>query len=78
MAPLPSVRTLQRSIEHIKFDPGLLDNVFLRLEEMIGNMDESDKNCVLIFNEMSIEQRVGLDPSTGAYIGYVSLPGVPK
>ncbi|KYN05102.1 hypothetical protein ALC62_04005 [Cyphomyrmex costatus] len=41
-------------------------------------MDENDKNCVLIFDEMSIEQRIYLDPSTGAYIGYVSLPGEPK
>ncbi|TGZ50578.1 Uncharacterized protein DBV15_12610 [Temnothorax longispinosus] len=78
MAPLPSVRTLQRSIEHIKFNPGLLDSVFLRLQEMIHNMNENDRNCVLIFDEMSIEQRIDLDPSTGAYIGYVSLPGVPK
>lgn len=69
---------LQRSIEHIKFDPGLLANVFLRLQEMIDNMNENDKNCVLFFDEMSIEQRIDLDPSTGAYIGYVSLPGVPK
>lgn len=69
MAPLPSVRTLQRSIDHVKFDPGLLDNVFLRLQEVIADMDENDKNCVLIFDEMSIEQRI--DPSTGAYIGYV-------
>jgi len=45
---------------------------------MINNLDENDKNCVLIFDEMSIEQRVDLDPSTGAYIGYVSLPGIPR
>lgn len=77
IALFPSIRTLQRRVENISFEPGLLSDVFLLLKEMGKHLDEIHKFCSLVFDEMSIQERIDFDPNSKAYIGYTTLPDVP-
>lgn len=58
IAPFPSVRTLQRSVENTSFEPGLLTDTFLLIKEMGKHFDEIHKFCCLVFDEMSIQERI--------------------
>ncbi|XP_011859638.1 PREDICTED: uncharacterized protein LOC105557100 [Vollenhovia emeryi] len=68
VAPFPSVRTLQRRIENISFEPGILSDIFLLLKEMVEHLDKIHKFCCLVFDEMSIQEKIDFDPNSNAYI----------
>ncbi|XP_071653702.1 uncharacterized protein [Temnothorax longispinosus] len=78
VAPFPSVRTLQRSIENISFEPGVLTDIFALLKEMGEHLDEIHKFCCLVFDEMSIREKIDFDWNSKTYIGYTTLPGLPR
>ncbi|XP_018313868.1 uncharacterized protein [Mycetomoellerius zeteki] len=48
------------------------------MKEMGKNLDNIHKFCCLVFDEMSIQERIDFDRNTNSYIGYVTLPGVPR
>ena len=52
---MPSERTLQRRIEHIKFKPGILFEIFEILNEKVKSFAECEKDCFLYIDEMSID-----------------------
>ncbi|XP_011858998.1 PREDICTED: uncharacterized protein LOC105556508, partial [Vollenhovia emeryi] len=70
---IPSLRTLQRRIEHIEFRPGIFEEVFNYLANEIPHHREEWKDCVIAFDEMSIEPRVMFDPSIKEFIGRATL-----
>jgi len=72
--PYPSARTLRRCVQNINFQPGILDVVFECLKDEVPKMRIIDRDCVLVFDEMSIEPRIDVDCSTGCYIGHVTIP----
>ena len=72
--PLPSLRTLRRRIQKIKFDSGILHQVFHYLKLKISTMAVPEKMCSLTLDEMSIKSRVEFDKSNGRFCGNVSLP----
>lgn len=76
VAPLPSVRTIQRRTAHIKFEPGILREVLDAFEPTVNAFVPLDRDCALFFDDMSITMKRDMDPSTGKYIGDVTLPGV--
>ena len=76
--PLPSARTLRRCLQNIDFEPGMLDVTFKFLENELPKMRMMDRDCVLVFDEMSIQPRVDLDCSSGCYIGHVTMPHGPR
>ncbi|TGZ52571.1 hypothetical protein DBV15_12225 [Temnothorax longispinosus] len=55
------LKTLQRSIENISFEPGLLTDIFALLKEMGEHLDEIHKFCCLVFDEMSICEKIDFD-----------------
>ena len=74
--PLPSVRTLTKRLENLKFSSGINEEVFAFLKIKCSNFINSiDSDCVLVLDEISIKSGRFYDPSTNCYIGNVTLPG---
>lgn len=73
--PLPNARTLQRRIEDFKFQPGISEQMleFLKMKKPYFKND-SDVECGLIFDEMSITSKRSYNPSTGSLIGSITFP----
>ncbi|CAM4652594.1 unnamed protein product [Leuciscus chuanchicus] len=72
--PLPNIRTLQRRMQHIKLEPGVLGEVFEMLRLKAGGMSEMERECVLSLDEMSITPGVELHMGTGKLFGNITLP----
>ena len=69
--PLPSLRTLRRRIQKIKFDSVKLHKVFDYLKLKISTMTVPEKICNLTLDEMSIKSRVEFDRSKDRFCGNV-------
>uniref|UniRef100_A0A147BJU3 Putative transposable element n=1 Tax=Ixodes ricinus TaxID=34613 RepID=A0A147BJU3_IXORI len=78
--PYPSTRTLRRRLEGIKFEPGILGEVFVLLKAKVSHLREEERKCVLMIDEMAIQDKFEYDTSTGCIRGWTTLtvPGVPK
>lgn len=73
--PYPSIRTLQRRLENLKFESGILTEVFDFMKIKIDTMKQpQEKECVLLLDEMSLTESVDYDTSTSSYFGNVTLP----
>lgn len=72
--PLPSERTLTRKMEHMKFEPGLIDEVFQFLSMKVIYFEEIDKDCALFLDEMAITSGIVFNNSTNCFLGHVTLP----
>lgn len=73
--PFPSVRTLQRRLQHIRFESGLLSEVFDLLKVKVQNFTLQQKYCVLTLDEMAIKEAIELDLNSKTYFGNVTFPG---
>ena len=73
--PLPALRTLRRKLKALDYHPGILQDVFNMFPSKIATMNETDKYCVLVMDEMSIKPGYDFDMSTQQYIGGITLPG---
>jgi hypothetical protein len=73
--PLPSHRTLLRSMQHVRFDSGILNEVFHYLAIKTSSMKAEERECCLTLDEMSIAAGVDFDIRSGSFIGDVTLPG---
>lgn len=73
--PLPAVRTLQAWGQKVHISPGLLEPVF-KILSASTHMSETDKICVLSFDEMKIRKTYCYDKSsdtTLAPVNYVQV-----
>lgn len=73
--PLPAPRTLRHSLEGVRFDSGLLTEVFELLQLKVDQMNDKERDCALTLDEMSITPSVEYDVRTGRLMGEVTLPG---
>lgn len=73
--PLPSIRTLQRRLQNLKFDCGILNEVFSFLKLKVETFSPYEKDCALVLDEMAITPGKIYDTSLGKYFGEVTLPG---
>lgn len=72
----PSIRTLQLKTEHIKFAPGILEEVMEPLKmKFKGFKDPRDRDINLVFDELVTKKQVDFDPSLKRYIGYGTMHG---
>ena len=55
---LPSVNTLRRIMRRIEIYPGFPVKILQAFETKVMNMSEAEKQCVLIFDEMSLKQNL--------------------
>ena len=68
----PSVRTLQRCLQNINCQPGVLDDVFNLLKLKVDLMEERDKQIVLIYDEMTISQKIDHSKSSDELLGGIT------
>lgn len=67
--PLPSVRTLNRRLQNLNFNNGILHEIFYFLSIKISTFKSSlDKHYMLVFDEMSITPARTFDGSTKSYL----------
>lgn len=73
--PLPSIRTLTRKLENLKFKRGIIHEVFEFMKIRISGFEkEIDNDCTLVLDEMSITTGNFYDSSTNTITGNVTLP----
>ena len=72
--PLPSPRTLTRRIKLIKFYYGILQEVFEMMSIKAKTLNEHEKFCGIVLDEMSIKEGFDYDASTDQFLGEVNLP----
>lgn len=72
--PLPSIRTLQRRLQNLKFDCGILNEVFDFLKIKVESFEAHEMDCVLVLDEMAITPGNTYDSSLNKYYGNVTLP----
>lgn len=72
--PLPSLRTLRRRLENLKFESGILDEVFDFLKIKTDTFQNNlDKHCAIVLDEMTIAKGLIYNTSTHSYIGKATL-----
>lgn len=74
--PLPSQRTLARKIENLKFDHGILHEMLELLKYKVTDMTFQDRDCIIMTDEMSIEEGVDYDASLKRLFGHVTFPKI--
>lgn len=57
----------------LKFEPGVLGEVFNLMKSKVELLNEKEKKCVLMLDEMAIVPKVEYDSSTGSIRGYSTL-----
>lgn len=70
----PSVRTLQRSIQFIKFESGLISHMFDLLETYANNCSDLERDCHLVVDELALSEGEHWDPSTNKVVGKSTFP----
>ncbi|XP_018400113.1 PREDICTED: uncharacterized protein LOC108777667 [Cyphomyrmex costatus] len=73
--PFPSLRTLRRKLEDIKFERGISNTLFEFLQNKKTCFEnEADLECGLVFDEMASIQKIRYDSSTGSLSGNITVP----
>ena len=75
--PLPSVRTLQKRSEHLKFEPGCFEEIIEMMGEKYKDKPENEKLFALSLDEMALKAGTGMDYDlrSDSYQGDATLPG---
>ncbi|CAG4981336.1 unnamed protein product [Colias eurytheme] len=56
--PLPSERTLQRMLKELHIQPGIYDNILNNLTHKTTQLEEQDKYCAILFDEIALKKRL--------------------
>ncbi|XP_077549557.1 uncharacterized protein LOC144162788 [Haemaphysalis longicornis] len=72
--PLPSERTLQRRIEDVKFEPGILNELLPALKAKLETMKPEERHCALLIDEMQLTAGLDFDPTVKKPIGLATAP----
>jgi hypothetical protein len=67
--PLPSLRTLRSRIQGVKFESGILDEVFKFLRLKASTMDPKERKCSLSMDEMVIKKSRDYDQRSDSIMG---------
>lgn len=73
--PLPTVGHLNNKLKPLNFDPGILKDFILFLENAVKNMETEDRHAGLYFDEMSLVPAQEYDPSSKTVLGSSTFPG---
>lgn len=69
--PLPSLRTLRSALENLLFTSGISDDILEFLKTKVANFtNDTDKECGLILDEMSITEATSYDTATKSFFIY--------
>ncbi|XP_074034636.1 uncharacterized protein [Leptinotarsa decemlineata] len=64
---------MNKILRDVKFEPGINDNIFQKLSSRVKLMKEVNKNCVLLFDEISLSKQLVLGTVNDKIVGYVDL-----
>lgn len=64
----PSVRTLQKTVQHVQFENGILHEVFDMLKQTIRGLSDNEKDYMIVADEMTIKPGLVFDPSTKKWL----------
>ncbi len=59
--PLPSLRTIHRSLEDIDFASGILEKISGVMRTKVSAMKETERECCITLDEMKIDQKIDWD-----------------
>lgn len=68
---LPSKSTIQQILSDLHFETGINDSVFSRFKEIVRKMPEIDRNCILMFDEIALTEKLTFDTVNDKIVGYV-------
>lgn len=71
--PMPAERTLRERMQGIKFEPGILTEVFEMMHCKVSSFNTHQRKCVLMVDEMQLHDKLEYDPSTQSVCGYATL-----
>ena len=71
--PMPSKRTLQRALQKCDIVPGFSEQLFTALKVKVQSMSEQDKQCVLVFDEMSLKSGLTYNLQSDSIEGFENL-----
>lgn len=71
--PLPAYSTLNRRIQNVNIDFGILNDLLGLLKMKVQSMDVSDRDCCLSIDEMEILPDKDFDTSNRKFVGQVTL-----
>lgn len=69
----PSVRVLQERVQHLKFDNGILMEVFDILSTEVKKMNYKERQCSLMMDEMAITPDERFDTTSYKWVGQATL-----
>lgn len=73
--PLPSIRTLRRSLEGINFSPGICDDIFEALKDKVEYFtDNRERDCMLGMDKISLVEGERIDPLRNSITGFITIP----
>lgn len=67
---LPSARCLKNLLSDVKIAPGINPVIFEKIKETVGGINEDDRLCTLIFDEMSVSPHIQYNSSTDEFKGF--------
>lgn len=73
MFALPSKTTLINMMAKIMFEPGVNGHIFDSLKKCVSSMEEIDRTCVLMFDEMSLHQHFEYSSRSDSISGFEDL-----
>lgn len=71
--PLPAERTLRSHIQGIKFEPGVLCEVFDLMKCKVAALKPQERKCVLMLDEMQLQDKLEYDASNQSICGSTTL-----
>jgi hypothetical protein len=73
---LPSIRTLKQILSNIPFDAGINQTLLMELKAKNHEMNDLNKYCTLIFDEISLSSGYHYEREKDIISGYEDLGGV--
>ena len=73
---MPSKCSLQRALHKSNIAPGFTDSLFSALKMKVNAMSELDKQCVLVFDKMSLKTGITHNAQTDSIEGFEKLGSV--
>ena len=72
--PLPSVRTLNRRLECMPYQPGIIQENFDVLAQQVKDLSPHERIFILSYDEAAIQALIEMDRSTQSITGFATIP----
>ena len=72
--PLPSIRTLNRRLECMPYQPGIIQENFDVLEQQVKDLSPNERKCIISYDEAAIQAMIEMDRSTQRITGFATIP----